>query len=187
MNSPSDKTDEQVWDRVAQQSEKTDRNGDLARYITPGGLRTMRDELSHLMRVERPSVVEIVSWAAGNGDRSENGDYIYGKKRLREIDRRIRFLTKRVETAIEVDPAQQVRRDRVFFGATVTYADVDDRETTVTIVGADEAISEKREITLLAPVARALLGRVVGDEITLHTPRGTDLIEIIAITYPSPL
>ncbi|MCE0744217.1 transcription elongation factor GreB [Acetobacter sicerae] len=166
------------------QNEKTDRNGDLARYVTPGGLRVMRDELSHLMRVERPSVVEIVSWAAGNGDRSENGDYIYGKKRLREIDRRIRFLTKRVETAIEVDPAQQPRRDRVFFGATVTYADEGDREITVTIVGADEAVSEKHEITLLAPVSRALLGRAVGDEVTLHTPRGAELIEIISITYP---
>lgn len=169
------------------QGEKTDRNGDLARYVTPAGLRVMRDELSHLMRVERPSIVEIVSWAAGNGDRSENGDYIYGKKRLREIDRRIRFLTKRVENAIEVDPAQQTRRDRVFFGATVTYVDEDDRETTVTIVGADEAVSEKQEITLLAPVSRALLGRAVGDEVMLHTPRGTDLIEILSITYPASL
>lgn len=163
------------------------RNNDLGRYITPAGLGLMREELARLLREDRPSVVEIVSWAAGNGDRSENGDYIYGKKRLREIDRRIRFLTKRVENAIEVDPAAQARRDRVFFGATVVYADEQDRETKVTIVGADEAVSERGEITLLAPVARALLGRGVGEEITLRTPRGAELIEILSITYPSPL
>lgn len=159
---------------------------DLRRYITPAGLRIMRAELSQLVREERPSVVEVVSWAAGNGDRSENGDYIYGKKRLREIDRRIRFLTKRVETAIAVEPAEQTRRDRVFFGATVTYADESDRETTVTIVGVDEAVTERGEISLVSPVARALLGRGVGDEITLHTPRGPELIELLAISYPPP-
>ncbi|MBV1836958.1 transcription elongation factor GreB [Acetobacter estunensis] len=159
---------------------------DLRRYITPAGLRIMRAELSQLVREERPSVVEVVSWAAGNGDRSENGDYIYGKKRLREIDRRIRFLTKRVETAISVEPAEQTRRDRVFFGATVTYADESDRETTVTIVGVDEAVTERGEISLVSPVARALLGRGVGDEITLHTPRGPELIELLAISYPPP-
>ncbi|NHN87791.1 transcription elongation factor GreB [Acetobacter conturbans] len=165
--------------------DKTDENGDLTRYITPAGLRRMRDEFSRLIREERPAVVEVVSWAAGNGDRSENGDYIYGKKRLREIDRRIRFLTRRVETAIEVDPALQARRDRVFFGATVVYVDQEDRETTVTIIGADEAVSERGEVSLLAPVARALLGKTAGDEVTLHTPRGAEQIEILSVAYPS--
>ncbi|NHO31500.1 transcription elongation factor GreB [Acetobacter sp. LMG 1636] len=146
----------------------------------------MRQELSRLLREDRPAVVEIVSWAAGNGDRSENGDYIYGKKRLREIDRRIRFLTKRVENAIEVDPATQAKRNRVFFGATVIYVDESDRETSVTIVGADEAVSDRGEITLLAPVARALLGHAVGDEIILRTPRGPEQIEVLSISYPSP-
>ncbi|NHN83496.1 transcription elongation factor GreB [Acetobacter musti] len=160
-------------------------NGDLARYITPAGLHLMRQELSRLLREDRPAVVEVVSWAAGNGDRSENGDYIYGKKRLREIDRRIRFLTKRVENAIEVNPAAQARRDKVFFGATVVYADESDREITVTIVGADEAVSTRGEITLLAPVARALLGHGAGDEITLRTPRGPEQIEILSISYPA--
>ena len=162
-------------------------NGDLVRYITPNGLRLMQEELSRLLREERPAIVEIVSWAAGNGDRSENGDYIYGKKRLREIDRRIRFLTKRVENAIEVDPASQTRRDKVFFGATVVYVDESDRETKVTIVGADEAVTERHEISLLAPVARTLLGRSVGDELTLHTPRGPEQIEVISISYPPAL
>lgn len=161
-------------------------SGDLARYITPRGLRVMQEELSRLLKVERPSVVETVSWAAGNGDRSENGDYIYGKKRLREIDRRIRFLTRRVENAIEVDPARQARRDRVFFGATVAYVDENDRETRVTIIGADEASSEQGEISLLAPVARALLGRAIGDEVILHTPRGTEQVEVLSIAYPAP-
>lgn len=161
-------------------------NGDLARYVSPTGLRTMREELSRLLREDRPAVVEIVSWAAGNGDRSENGDYIYGKKRLREIDRRVRFLSKRVENAIEVDPAAQTQRDKVFFGATVLYVDEQDRETLVTVLGADEAVSERGEVSLLAPIARALLGRRAGDEVTLNTPRGPEQIEILHISYPDP-
>ncbi|MBO1358470.1 transcription elongation factor GreB [Acetobacter sacchari] len=163
-----------------------DVGAELARYVTPDGLQTMRAELTRLLKQERPSVVEIVSWAAGNGDRSENGDYIYGKKRLREIDRRIRFLTQRVENAIAVDPATQTRRDRVFFGATVLYVDESDRETTVTIVGADEADSSQRQVSLLAPVARALLGHGVGDEVVLNTPRGPERLELLEISYPPP-
>nr|WP_260175932.1 transcription elongation factor GreB [Acetobacter oeni] len=156
----------------------------MVRYITPAGLKLMRQELARLLREDRPAVVEIVSWAAGNGDRSENGDYIYGKKRLREIDWRIRFLTKRVENAIEVNPAAQLKRDRIFFGAKVSYIDEGDREIIVTIVGADEAVSDRGEITLLAPVARALLGHAVGDEIVLRTPRGSEQIEVLSISYP---
>ncbi|MDG6094314.1 transcription elongation factor GreB [Acetobacter sp. AN02] len=157
---------------------------DLHRYITPTGLQAMREELQELLKKTRPVVVEIVSWAAGNGDRSENGDYIYGKKRLREIDRRIRFLTGRIEQAIEVRPADQPRRNQVFFGATVTYADEDDRETTVTIIGADEADISRGEISLLAPAARALMGRRVGEELHLVTPGGNTAVEILKISYP---
>ena len=156
----------------------------VSRYITPAGLARMEAELRQLMKEERPRIVEIVSWAAGNGDRSENGDYLYGKKRLREIDRRARFLGKRIDKAQLVDPAAQTRRDRVFFGATVTYLDEADASHTVTIVGVDEADFEKGEVSLVAPVARALLGAQVGDEVKLATPRGVVLLEVTAITYP---
>ena len=156
----------------------------VSRYITPAGLRRFEDELRTLMRDERPRIVEIVSWAAGNGDRSENGDYLYGKKRLREIDRRARFLGKRIDKAQVVDPASQSRRDRVFFGATVTYLDEAEAAHTVTIVGVDEAELEKGEVSLAAPIARALMGRQVGDEVKLATPRGTVLLEVTAIAYP---
>src|SRR5271165_4209253 len=125
-------------------------------YITPEGLQRMRDEFAHLHQVERPKIVETVAWAAGNGDRSENGDYIYGKRRLREIDRRIRFLTKRLESAEVVDPRQQKRRDQVFFGATVTYATEDGTETTITIVGIDEADFARGQVSWVSPIARAL-------------------------------
>jgi len=156
----------------------------VSRYITPAGLARMEAELRQLMKEERPRIVEIVSWAAGNGDRSENGDYLYGKKRLREIDRRARFLGKRIDKAQLVDPAAQTRRDRVFFGATVTYLDEADASHTVTIVGVDEADFEKGEVSLVAPVARALLGAQVGDEVKLATPRGVVLLEVTAVTYP---
>ncbi|NPD67189.1 transcription elongation factor GreB [Lichenicola cladoniae] len=156
----------------------------VSRYITPAGLARMEAEMRQLMKEERPRIVEIVSWAAGNGDRSENGDYLYGKKRLREIDRRARFLGKRIDKAQLVDPAAQTRRDRVFFGATVTYLDEADTSHTVTIVGVDEAEFEKGEVSLVAPVARALLGAQVGDEVKLATPRGVVLLEVTAITYP---
>ncbi|MEM9443507.1 MAG: GreA/GreB family elongation factor, partial [Pseudomonadota bacterium] len=128
---------------------------DADAYLTPAGADRFQAELHQLRSVERPKVVDVVSWAAGNGDRSENGDYIYGKKRLREIDRRMRFLIKRLERAKIIDPAEQTLRDRVFFGATVTYADEEDQERTITIVGVDEARLDHGEISLVSPVARA--------------------------------
>jgi len=135
-----------------------------------------------LWKVERPQMVSTVAWAAGNGDRSENGDYIYGKKRLREIDRRLRFLDKRLSIAEVVDPGAQKNRTRVFFGASVTYAREDDSEVTVEIVGIDE--TETGRISWISPVARALMGKAVGDAATVPTPRGTETIEIVAIEYP---
>lgn len=153
-------------------------------YITPEGLKRLRDELRHLRRVERPKVVEVVSWAAGNGDRSENGDYLYGKKRLREIDRRIRFLLKRLEIAEEVDPALQKIRDRVFFGARVTFADSRDQQRTIRIVGIDEARHDQGEVSWISPIARALLKAGVGDAVEVRTPNGIETVEVIAIDYP---
>lgn len=156
----------------------------VSRYVTPAGMAAMRAELAFLLRDERPRIVDIVSWAAGNGDRSENGDYIYGKKRLREIDRRVRFLTRRTEKAIVVDPAAQTQRDRVFFGATVSYVTEADEERTVAIVGVDEADLAAGQVSLASPVARALLGGRVGDEVRLLTPAGPEMIEILRIAYP---
>ncbi|MEQ8966070.1 MAG: transcription elongation factor GreB [Azospirillaceae bacterium] len=153
-------------------------------YLTPAGAARFRAELDQLWKVERPKVVEVVSWAAGNGDRSENGDYIYGKKRLREIDRRVRFLTKRLESAVVVDPTQPARRDRVFFGAIVTILDDDDRERTVQIVGADEAELAEGTISVLSPMARALLKAGIGDEVELRTPGGIQYLEVREIRYP---
>ncbi len=153
-------------------------------YMTPAGHARMQAELRRLLREERPKVVEIVSWAAGNGDRSENGDYLYGKKRLREIDRRARFLTKRLESAEVVDPTRQTRRDRVFFGARVTYVNGRDEEITVTLVGIDEADLEAGRISWISPVARALLKAQAGDVVTVRTPAGAEDLEVIAIAYP---
>ena len=152
-------------------------------YITPRGLLALRDELQQLTRVERPKVVEVVSWAAGNGDRSENGDYIYGKKRLREIDRRIRFLTKRIEIAQVVDPALQKNRDQVFFGATVTYATADGAERTIRIVGIDEADLARGEVSWVSPIAKALLKAREGDTVNLRTPAGLEPVEVLEIRY----
>jgi transcription elongation factor GreB len=152
-------------------------------YMTPEGFEALRRELHGLLRVERPKVVEVVSWAAGNGDRSENGDYIYGKKRLREIDRRIRFLSKRLESAEVVDPAQRRNFDQVFFGATVTYAREDASEHKVTIVGIDEADMENGKVSWISPIARALLKSRVGDVIEFRTPAGREQIEVVAIDY----
>ncbi len=152
-------------------------------YITPEGLLRLQDEFRQLKQVERPKVVEIVSWAAGNGDRSENGDYLYGKKRLREIDKRLRFLTKRLEVAEVVDPARQTNRSQVFFGATVTYADSKDRERTVRIVGVDEVRHDQGEISWLSPVARALLKARVGDSVEVRTPTGPEPVEVVRINY----
>lgn len=154
-------------------------------YVTPLGLKVLKDELRHLLYDERPKVVEVVSWAAGNGDRSENGDYIYGKKRLREIDRRVRYLTKRVENAEVVDPQQQKNPDQIFFGATVTYERESGLKQTVTIVGIDEANMAEGKISWLSPVARALNKTKVGDVIELRTPAGIDAIEVVSITYGS--
>ena len=155
-------------------------------YMTPQGYARLRAELVHLLDVDRPSVVEIVSWAAKNGDRSENGDYLYGKKRLREIDRRIRFLTRRLELAEVVDPSQHFGRDQVFFGATVTYVNGRDEERSITILGIDEADNAKSEVSWISPVARALLKAQVGDEVRLMTPGGLETIEVIDVRYPAP-
>jgi transcription elongation factor GreB len=153
-------------------------------YITPIGYAKLQAELHRLARVDRPKVVETVSWAAGNGDRSENADYIFGKKRLHEIDRRIRWLAKRLEIAEVVDPAQQKNRGRIYFGATVDYGTEDDAEHTVTILGVDEADIARGEASLFSPIARALLGAGVGDVVSLHTPGGIRKVEILAIRYP---
>jgi len=153
-------------------------------YITPQGYARLRDELAHLMNVERPAVVQVVSWAASNGDRSENGDYLYGKKRLREIDRRMRFLTRRLDIAEVVDPALQPNRDQVFFGATVDYLDRDGREHTVTIVGVDEAEPLAGRISWISPVARALIKAREGDTVTLRTPGGVQELDILEVRYP---
>jgi transcription elongation factor GreB len=139
-----------------------------------------------LLDDERPKVVETVSWAAKNGDRSENGDYLYGKKRLREIDRRIRFLTKRLDIAEVADPSRHHGSDQIFFGATVTYADESGVERTVTIKGIDEADNLQGEVSWVSPVARALLKARVGDEVTLLTPKGTQRIEVVDVRYPAP-
>lgn len=152
-------------------------------YMTPIGFARLQAELRHLTSEERPKVVEIVSWAAGNGDRSENGDYLYGKKRLREIDRRIRYLMKRLESAEVVDPAKQQGLDRVFFGATVTYADENDREHTVRLVGVDEANMDENKISWVSPLARGLLKTKVGDEVEIKKPGGAERIEIVDIRY----
>ncbi|MBY0510686.1 MAG: transcription elongation factor GreB [Rhodospirillaceae bacterium] len=152
-------------------------------YVTPEGFKRIEDELQTLSRVERPKIVEIVSWAAGNGDRSENGDYIYGKKRLREIDRRIRYLTKRHESAEVVDPTQQKNRAQVFFGATVTYAGADDVEHTIKIVGVDEADLDAGKVSWISPIARALLKAKVGDTVKLHVPAGVQEIDVLEIGY----
>ncbi len=151
-------------------------------YITPAGQARLKSELKGLVEVERPEVVRTVSWAASNGDRSENGDYIYGKRRLREIDRRIRFLMKRLEVAEVVDPGRQ-ERDRVFFGATVTYADARGEERTVSIVGTDEADPARGRISWVSPVARALSRAREGDTVTLRTPAGDEELEVLAIRY----
>ncbi len=155
-------------------------------YITPTGYARLRAELLQLMDDERPKVVEAVHWAAKNGDRSENGDYIYGKKRLREIDRRIRFLTKRLEIAEITDPSVHHGRDQVFFGATVRYADEAGDEHTITILGIDEAESAKAQVSWISPIARALLKAREGDVVKLVTPGGAHEVEILSVSYPAP-
>jgi transcription elongation factor GreB len=155
-------------------------------YMTPQGYQRLRSELMTLLDVERPKMVETVSWAAKNGDRSENGDYLYGKKRLREIDRRIRFLTKRLDIAEVADPSVHHGKDQVFFGATVTYANAKGEERTITIKGVDEADNLQGEVSWVAPIARALLKAREGDEVQLMTPGGAERIEVIEVRYPPP-
>jgi transcription elongation factor GreB len=156
-------------------------------YITPQGYAVLRAELFELIDNERPRIVEIVHWAASNGDRSENGDYLYGKKRLREIDRRIRFLTKRLEIAEVTDSSVHYGKDQVFFGATVTYVDEASAERTVTILGIDEADSLKQQVTWVSPIARALLKAREGDVVKLVTPVGVQDVEVVEVRYPAPV
>ncbi len=155
-------------------------------YITRAGHERLRAELLNLLDVERPKMVEIVHWAASNGDRSENGDYLYGKKRLREIDRRIRFLTRRLDIAVVVDPSLHHGSDQVYFGATVSYAREDGSEVSVTIMGIDEVDSLQGQVSWISPVAQALLKAREGDEVRLRTPAGWETLEILEVSYPAP-
>jgi transcription elongation factor GreB len=152
-------------------------------YMTPYGFDMLQNELRELFNEERPKIVEIVSWAASNGDRSENGDYIYGKKRLREIDRRVRYLTKRLESAKVINPKLQQDLKQVFFGATVTYKKSDGNESTVKLVGTDEADMTQGKISWISPLAKALLRSHIGDIIEFHTPSGVEEVEVLAIQY----
>ena len=154
-------------------------------YITPEGYARLKAELFELIDNERPRIVDIVHWAASNGDRSENGDYLYGKKRLREIDRRIRFLTKRLEIAEVTDPSNHHGSDQVFFGATVTYEDEQGTQRSITILGIDEADSLKGQVTWVSPIARALLKARVGDVVKLVRPVGVQEVEVLEVSYPS--
>ena len=157
---------------------------DQKHYVTPAGFAALRDELNKLWKEDRPEVVKTVSWAAGNGDRSENGDYIYGKKRLREIDRRVRYLRKRIDNAEVVDPAVQQSFDHVRFGAKVTYVNLDDKKITVQIVGVDEADFAQGRISYNTPIAKALMKLRVGDSREITLPGGKDELEVLAIEYP---
>ncbi|OQW76216.1 MAG: transcription elongation factor GreB [Proteobacteria bacterium ST_bin13] len=158
---------------------------DAPNYITPAGYAVLRTEYDQLLGEERPRIVDVVSWAAGNGDRSENGDYIYGRKRLREIDRRLGWLSRRMKAAKVIDPAAQIDRGRVFFGATVTLIDDDDAERIVTLVGDDEADAGAGKIGWSAPLARALRGAGIGDTRRVTLPAGTRDYEVLAISYPA--
>lgn len=153
-------------------------------YITPEGFAALRAEYDHLLGVERPRIVEVVSWAAGNGDRSENGDYLYGRKRMREIDGQLRRLSKKMKDARVIDPTQQPDKSRVFFGATVTIADEDDNHRTITIVGNDETDTNAGRIGWNAPLARALRGAATGDLRRVMLPAGEKEYEVMEICYP---
>ncbi|MBS9339937.1 transcription elongation factor GreB [Neisseria elongata] len=156
---------------------------DTPNYITPAGWRSLKDELYQLVNKERPEIVQIVNWAASNGDRSENGDYLYGKRRMREIDRRIRFLTKRLEAAQVVDPETREATDQIFFGATVTLLRGNGSEQTVKIVGIDEIDTAQNKISWISPLARCLIKAREGDEVLLNTPEGREDIEILEVAY----
>jgi len=155
----------------------------LKNYITPAGFKRLKDEALHLLDKERPELVKVIHWAASNGDRSENADYIYGKRRLREIDRRIRFLTKRLDAAVVVDPAAREDTDQVFFGATVTLVPENGVEKTYSIVGIDEADVSRRRISWISPLAKALIKAREGDTVTVRTPGGEESLEIVGIEY----
>ena len=156
---------------------------DTPNYITPAGWQSLKDELYHLVNKERPEIVQVVNWAASNGDRSEHGDYLSGKRRMREIDRRIRFLTKRLEAAQVVDPETREPTDQVFFGATVTLLRGSGEEQTVSIVGIDETDTALGKISWISPLARSLIKAREGDEVLLHTPEGRERIEILEVAY----
>lgn len=168
------------------QEDGPDLPADAKNLMTPHGFKTLTEELEQLTRFERPRIVEIVSWAAGNGDRSENGDYLYNKKRLREIDRRLRYLTKRLDVVEVVDPVRQQGIQQVFFGATVTYVREDDTELTVTLVGIDEADMTEGKINWQSPVARALMKARIGDTVRVRTDHGMEMIEVLKIEYRLP-
>ena len=155
-------------------------------YMTPQGYKALADEQDHLIHVERPKITEIVSWAAGNGDRSENGDYIYNKKRLREIDSRLRYLKKKLENCKIVDPKDQQGLEKIYFGATITYAKEDETEVTVHLVGVDEADMGKGKINWLSPIGKALLKHEEGDIVRVKTEDGVQNIEILEISYEAP-
>lgn len=157
--------------------------GGTKNYVTPGGYARLQSELSHLVKVERPQVVNVVAWAASNGDRSENGDYIYGKKRLREIDRRIRFLSKRLDNALVVDPSQREETQRVYFGATVTVCDERGETATYSIVGIDEADPGRGHISWISPLASALLKAEVGDQVRFYAPGGLRELQVLNVAY----
>jgi transcription elongation factor GreB len=152
-------------------------------YMTPQGYARLRAELAQLWENERPELVKTITWAASNGDRSENGDYIYGKKRLREIDRRIRYLSKRLDNAAVVDPAERGDTEQIFFGATVTYAGADAVEQTVSIVGLDEVDPGRGRVSWISPIAKALLRKQTGDRVRLATPGGVEDIDVIEVRY----
>ena len=155
----------------------------LKNYITPAGFQRLKDEALQLLDKERPELVKVIHWAASNGDRSENADYIYGKRRLREIDRRIRFLTKRLDAAVVVDPAARESTDQVFFGATVTVVNRAGTESTYSIVGIDETDASRGRISWISPLAKALIKAREGDSVILRTPGGDEALDIVAVEY----
>jgi transcription elongation factor GreB len=188
-------TDRQVERQVDRQADFDDEDGDPSlpalpkgskNYITPAGYQRLRDELLTLIDIERPQVVDVVHWAASNGDRSENGDYLYGKKRLREIDRRIRFLTRRLEVAEIVDPTLHHGNDQIFFGASVTHEDDLGEQRQITILGIDEANSALGQVSWVSPIARTLLKARLGDVLRLPTPQGVREIAVLSVDYPPP-
>lgn len=175
-----DPADEDNDDASSQDDEKS--SGPFKNYVTPAGYRRLNEELNTLWKGERPKLVETITWAASNGDRSENGDYIYGKRRLREIDRRIRFLSKRLDSAVVVDNVGR-HHDQVFFGATVTIENVDGKQRKVSIVGIDELDPTNGRVSWISPIAKALMNTSLGDVVTLRTPRGDEELEVVEISY----